>query len=164
MTLKRIMFLFLLLSVPLWLGFSNPVLAGDDLPKFVSIASNKVNMRTGPGQRYPIIWVYSRRGLPVEVINSFDTWRKIKDVQGDEGWVHQAMISHKRFGIIKEKPRQLFKDATVESAVVAELRPGVMPSIEQCSEHWCEVQVEGMNGWVEKAGLWGIYPDEIFED
>ena len=41
---------------------------GLPLPRFVSLRSEEVNMRTGPGVRYPVDWVYKRKNMPVEVI------------------------------------------------------------------------------------------------
>ncbi len=73
---------------------------GLPLPRFVSIAVAKANMRKGPGRRYPIDWVLVRRHLPVEVIEEFENWRKVRDRSGQAGWVHKAMISGKRSAII----------------------------------------------------------------
>jgi len=56
---------------------ANP--SGLPIPRFVSLRSNEVNLRTGPGLTYPIDWIYKRDGMPVEVIQEFDTWRKIRD-------------------------------------------------------------------------------------
>lgn len=61
---------------------------GLPLPRFVSLRSGEVNLRTGPGARYPVEWVLVYRHMPVEIIAEFDTWRKIRDWQGTVGWVH----------------------------------------------------------------------------
>ncbi|MEH6546060.1 MAG: SH3 domain-containing protein, partial [Sneathiella sp.] len=70
------------------------------LPRFVSLSSNKVNVRTGPGTRYPITWVFVRRGWPVEVIAEYELWRRIRDVDGSTGWVHKGLLSSRRTLII----------------------------------------------------------------
>ena len=60
-----------------------PAVAAEDeanapkVPRFVSLDAEKVNLRTGPGQRYPIDWVLTRRDMPVEVIAQFENWRRI---------------------------------------------------------------------------------------
>ncbi len=69
---------------------------GLPLPRYVSLRAEEVNMRTGPGVRYPVDWVYKRRNLPVEIIAEFGTWRKIRDVEGAQGWIHQSMLSNRR--------------------------------------------------------------------
>ena len=61
---------------------------GLPLPRFVSLAADRVNVRFGPGRQYPVNWMFARKGLPVEIVAEFDTWRKIRDYDGEEGWIH----------------------------------------------------------------------------
>jgi len=65
---------------------------GLPLPRFAALRADEVNMRSGPGTRYPIQWVYKRRDLPVEVEREFDVWRLVEDMDGTKGWVHQATL------------------------------------------------------------------------
>ena len=151
----------------IFIGTQTPVAKADSgdlpLPRFVSLASGTVNMRTGPGRRYPIVWVYQRRGMPLEVINQFDNWRKVRDVQGDEGWIHPAMLSGRRYAIIKNKSHFVYDKPLEEADVLAQLKPGVIVRLDSCGEGWCEVSVEGIDGWMPKAALWGVYQQETFE-
>ena len=73
------------------------------LPRYVSLASDQVYVRAGPGSRYPIQWEFRKKGLPVEIVLEFDTWRKIKDYEGQEGWVHQSLLSGRRTGLIRRR-------------------------------------------------------------
>ena len=66
------------------------------LPRFVSLRSDEVNLRLGPGAEYPVDWIYVRERLPVEIISEFGPWRKIRDNSGTVGWVHQSMVSGMR--------------------------------------------------------------------
>src|SRR5208282_5566810 len=70
--------------------------AADPVPRFASLASDKVYMREGPTYRHPILWVYRRKGLPVEVIGQYDVWRRVRDVDGTTGWIHGSMIAETR--------------------------------------------------------------------
>src|SRR5690606_32151677 len=72
--------------------------SGLKLPRFVSTRSNPINVRVGPGTKYDIAWNYLVSGVPVEIVQEFDTWRKIRDVDGDEGWVHQSLLVGTRAG------------------------------------------------------------------
>ncbi len=83
---------------------------GLPIPRFVSLRTNPINLRAGPGVRYPVDWVYVRRYLPVEVIDEFDTWRQIRDPAGAEGWVHQSMLSGKRTAVVTGSVRTLKRD------------------------------------------------------
>ena len=71
----------------------------------------RVNVRTGPGTRYPISWVYKREGMPVEVIEEYDIWRKIRDAEGTTGWVHKSMLDGKRSVLIKSKEPRVVRSS-----------------------------------------------------
>ncbi|MBR0559759.1 hypothetical protein KB213_06790 [Neokomagataea sp. TBRC 2177] len=73
---------------------------GLPLPRFAALRADKVYLRRGPGDRYPIDWVYHRRGLPVEIEREFDVWRLIEDSDGVKGWVHQATLFGSRTFVI----------------------------------------------------------------
>ena len=132
-------------------------------PYFVSLGASEVNLRTGPGVRYPIDWVYKRRALPVEVIGVFDHWRQIRDWQGTEGWVHQNMLSTRRTLIVTGEQRTLRREPRTEAPAVAKLAPGVLGEIRACSGAWCEVEIAGRTGWLQREAFWGVYPAETIE-
>jgi len=164
--------LTLLLSVVL-LGtaLSTPLLAqstkstGLPLPRFVSLRSDEVNMRTGPGVQYPVDWVYKRQFLPVEIIAEFGTWRKIRDWQGTQGWIHQSMLGGRRTLIVTGAERSLRKKARSNSKPIARLEPGVVGRLVKCPETmgWCRVEVGGFDGWLRRVDFWGVYRNETIE-
>ena len=80
---------------------------GKPVQRFVSLRSDVVNLRTGPGVRYPVDWVYKSKYLPVEIIAEFENWRKVRDVHGTQGWIHQSLLSSRRMFIITGKMRKL---------------------------------------------------------
>jgi len=152
-----IVFSFLMLVVPAKQGYALDESAynnsGLPIPRFVSLRSDKVFVRTGPAQRYPIKWVFKREGLPIEIVQEFDTWRKIRDLDGEEGWIHQSLLS----GII------LLCEPEVDARPVVALEPKVVAQLIQCVEAWCELKISGYEGWAERKMLWGIYEDEKFD-
>lgn len=77
---------------------------GLPLPRFAAMRADEVNMRSGPGQRYPIEWVYHRRDLPVKIEREFDVWRLVEDSDGQKGWVHQATLVGTRTFVIPGLP------------------------------------------------------------
>lgn len=130
------------------------------LPRFASIKSDEANIRTGPGKRYPIKWQITRKNVPVEIISEFEQWRKIRDISGDEGWVHQAILSGARFVVVQNKPQMLRRSDSVSSRIIAKLEPGVQARLKRCTEQWCEVEMQETEGWVLRSGLWGLYAHE----
>jgi SH3-like domain-containing protein len=135
--------------------------AGSELPRYVSLRSDKVNMRVGPGVRYPIAWVYLRKGLPVEVVAEFELWRKVRDREGGEGWVHQSLLSGKRSAIVKGGVQTLFWRAGGEVPVLR-AEAGVQGRLLACLKAHCRLRIAGIDGWIERNKIWGVYPSEEF--
>lgn len=133
---------------------------GLPLPRFATLRADEVNLRTGPGERYPIEWVFTRKGMPVEIVAEYDVWRKIRDWLGTEGWVHQRMIAANRAVIVRGDTRPLYGDADAKSPVVARAEPGVIARLLECQGPWCRVESQSIRGWLRRAEIWGVYPDE----
>lgn len=133
---------------------------GSPLPRFATLRADEVNLRTGPGERYPIEWVFTRKGMPVEIVAEYDVWRKIRDWQGTEGWVHQRMIAANRAVIVRGDTRPLYGDADAKSPVVARAEPGVIARLLECQGPWCRVESQNIRGWLRRSEIWGVYPDE----
>ena len=130
------------------------------IPRFVSLRSNEVNLRTGPGTIYPVEWVFVRRGLPVEVVAEFDVWRRIRDWQGTMGWVHQSMLDGRRTARITGADRELHSEPAEAGSIVVRLAPGVIGRLLECEATWCKIDAEGYRGWLKRDEFWGTYPDE----
>jgi len=135
------------------------------IPRFVSLRTDPINLRLGPGVRYPIAWVYKRRQLPVEITDEFDNWRRVRDHDGTEGWVHQSMLSGARTGIIEGEVSPVYKGSTTASAVIARVAPGVVVSVERCPEQieFCLIEAQGHKGWLRRGLFWGLYSGEIID-
>ncbi|MEX0921522.1 MAG: SH3 domain-containing protein [Rhodovibrionaceae bacterium] len=140
-----------------------PGQTGLPLPRFVSLRASEVNLRAGPGIRYPIQWVYQRRNMPVEVIEEFETWRRIRDWEGTDGWVHQSMIQGRRSILVTGQERLLLREPEGGSAPVAKLEAGVVGELLGCNGRWCEVAAGGFDGWLPREAFYGTYPDETLE-
>jgi SH3-like domain-containing protein len=134
------------------------------LPRFVSLRSDTVYVRAGPGMRFPVKWAYQRRGYPLQVVQEFDTWRKIKDAEGDEGWVHQSLLSGNRHVLVQgAEVITIYKKPDNQARPVAQIEPGVVAKLNECEDTWCEVSVSGYDGWLLKSSLWGVYEHEESE-
>ncbi len=131
----------------------------------MSLRAAVVNMRTGPGVRYPVDWVFRRRDYPVEVIAEFETWRKIRDWEGTEGWVHQSMLSGRRFALVAGTVRELRQEPNQDADVVARAEPGVIGELLRCGEGapWCRLQIAGHDGWLRRDEIWGVYREEVIK-
>ncbi len=170
------------LALALGVAFMTPLLAqtrqpnvgptGQPLPRFVSLKSDRVQVRQGPGMDHKILWVFNRVGLPVEVLEEHENWRQVRDQDGSVGWVAHALLSARRTGVIMAwatgekrasgaaKPVPLFDEDSTSARQLALLEPGVICGIRRCDGRWCQISVGDFRGYVEQAKLWGVYPGE----
>ena len=144
--------------------------SGLPLPRFVSLKAKKVNLRVGPGRDYAISLRFLKSGLPVEIIQEYDNWRRIRDADGAEGWVFHSLLSGERSAIaapwMKGKGGTVYVNMHADSretgAVVARLQPGVVVKLDECNGNWCHADADGTEGWLSQAEIWGAYPGEAF--
>jgi SH3-like domain-containing protein len=134
---------------------------GLPVPRFVSLGADRVNLRYGPGRDYPISWVLARKGLPVEIIAEFDTWRKVKLHDADEGWIHGSLLSSRRTVLITQTIRELRRTPGDAGRVVLRAEPGVIGELVDCASEWCRVDIAGRRGWLRRDTFWGVLPGEV---
>ncbi|WP_422364417.1 SH3 domain-containing protein [Pyruvatibacter mobilis] len=142
---------------------------GLPMPRFVSIKSSPVNVRGGPSTNHQVAWVFVRRGVPVEVTAEFENWRRIRDVDGDQGWVFHTLIDGERMVMVvgpdKAAPREgdlakLHFAPDGASDVVALVEPGVIGTLVNCGQGWCAVRMGPHEGFMRATSLYGIYERE----
>lgn len=141
---------------------------GLPIPRFVSLSKQITNVRAGPGQQYPIRWVYNRQGIPVEVILEYDHWRKIRDHEGSEGWVYKTLLSGHRTALVIGAEIVQAYDQNLEkyprkAKVALALEPLSLVSVNACDGTQCLIEVSGLSGWIERKSLWGVYESEKFD-
>jgi SH3-like domain-containing protein len=134
--------------------------AEEKLPRYESLRADLVNLRAGPGEQYPIEWIYQRKGWPVEVTAAFDVWRRVRDSDGTEGWVHEHMLTSRRSVVVTGAERTLRSEPQPAAAAVARLEPGVVARLLECKDAWCKLEAQGIKGWLPRHEVWGVFPDE----
>ena len=150
--------------------------SGLPLPRFATTRSTPINVRIGPGTKYGVAWVYVKSGTPVEIVQEFDTWRKVRDADGSEGWIHQNLLSGKRAGVVAPptgaEQAVLWANRAPDSGVRAYLGPGYRVDIAKCDGAWCEVSATytptngghaSISGYLPQRELWGVYANEEFD-
>ncbi|MEQ1715406.1 MAG: SH3 domain-containing protein [Hyphomicrobium sp.] len=146
--------------------------SGLPVPRFVSLKSDRVNLRNGPSTEYPTGWVFRRAGLPLEVIKEFDAWRQVRDAEGTTGWVLQTLLSGRRTALVlpweikrgQKSPQVAIHASDSDSAsIVVNVEAGVIANLHTCDGRWCRVTVEAYSGYVEQKKLWGVYEGEAIK-
>jgi SH3-like domain-containing protein len=135
---------------------------GLPLPRFASLGSNKVHMREGPSELNKISWQYQREGMPVEIIEEFGPWRKVRDIDNSEGWINGNLLSGQRHGVVVGSVRNFYTQPDTNAKVAWRAEPGVVGRLVMCEDAWCQINVEGKSGWVLREQIWGTYENENF--
>lgn len=135
------------------------------IPRFVSLKSDRVNVRKGPSTDQAIVWVFSRAGLPVEIIAESDNWRRVRDSEGADGWVFHSLLSARRTALVTpwskgDERVPLYNSDSTSSRAVAELQSGVLGNVLSCDGDWCNISVDDYSGYVQQDKLWGVYKGE----
>ena len=140
---------------------------GLTLPRYASLKTDRVNLREGPRKDYATKWVFQRAGLPVEITAESDTWRKVRDSEGAEGWVLHSLLSGRRTALVapgkKNDSFKIFTRASESADLAATLQSGVIGNIRTCDGAWCLIDGEGFKGYIKQSNLWGVYPGEKIE-
>jgi SH3-like domain-containing protein len=137
---------------------------GLPLPRYASLKTDRVNLREGPSKDHATTWVFQRAGLPVEITAEFETWLKVRDSEGTEGWVLHSLLSGRRTALVapgkKKENFKIFASASDRGDLAATLESGVIVNIRSCDGAWCYVDGDGFKGYIEQSNLWGVYPGD----
>jgi SH3-like domain-containing protein len=163
--IRQLVLILLVLGIPLTAAAQSEKESGkpETETRFASLRAEEVNVRAGPGVRYQVKWVFMRKLLPVMITAEFESWRKIKDSEGAEGWVHRAMLASKRSVLVTGETATLRRSASDTAPAVARLAPGMVAELEHCDAQWCNVTVQSYSGWLRRSGLWGLKNGEIID-
>ena len=152
---KRIFTILLLLLLATWSVCGQA--AGITM---VSVTGDKVNLRKGPSEQYPVIWELGK-GFPLKVIASQGNWLKVADFESDVGWIYKELVSKKPHLIVKanrnSKARINIRSGPgTRHKIVGKAEYGVVFETLQRRNSWVQVRHEsGLTGWIKRSLLWG---------
>ena len=136
---------------------------GLEIPRYISIKSDQANIRVGPSKNYPIVIKYIKKNFPLKVVDEYNEWRKVEDVQNNVGWIHKSLISGKRTGLIislKEKNVEVYN--SVYGNAIGKIGTQNIVFIEKCKINWCSITFNNYSGWINKKNIWGVKNKESF--
>lgn len=129
--------------------------------KFLSTKFDEVNLRKGPGLQHFIIAKFLKKGVPVEVIDSFDNWVKIKYLN-KVGWMSKTQLTKKKYGMLNIDEETIYFFPTIKSKKKAIVKKNVIFIVEKCRQSWCKIRIKKNTGWLKKNSIWGIDKNEKF--
>jgi len=133
------------------------------MPRFVSLKSSEGNVRRGPSLTHQIDWVFKHKHMPLEITAEFGHWRRVRDRDGQGGWMHYSLLSGVRTVIVERDMLTLFAKPDTKARENAHLEMGVIARLGPCGPKWCRITANGQRGWAKKETLWGVRADEIRE-
>ncbi len=138
-------------------GFSADAAAQDcsKVTYFAALRADEVNVRSGPGVKYPIAWVFIRERMPLAVIAEIEHWRRVCDWEGTSGWIHRTMLSRQRTVIVTAAETTLRREPSEAATTVAHVGTAVVGELDECVGGWCRINVQGYRGWAPRADIWG---------
>lgn len=166
MTRKRLIGTILALGLACFSVASGPAFAqtsdrigtvtNQPLPRFVSLKGEIGNVRRGPSVTHRIDWVFTRRGMPLQVVSEFGNWRQVRDRDGAGGWMHHILLSRARTVIVQEDLMPLRSSPEEEAPVRARAEAGVIARLGPCENGYCRIQSGRTRGWAPVTALWGL--------
>lgn len=163
---KRLIGTFLAFGLVLLGALGVPAQANDNtligsvtkqpLPRFVSLKGEEGNVRRGPSVTHRIDWVFTRRGMPLQVVSEFGNWRQVRDRDGAGGWMHHILLSRARTVIVQEDLMALRSSPEDDAPIRARAEAGVIARLGPCENGYCRIQSGRTRGWAPVAALWGL--------
>ena len=139
------------------------IVTGHDIPRFVSLKSNEINLRVGPSINYPINIKYIKKNLPIEIIDEFKLWRKVRDFEGNTGWIKKGLLKGDRYVLtsIKNNNTKVFNRPNGKEIGI--IKKNNILKLEICLENWCYISHQDINGWLSKDNIWGVYKKDLYQ-
>ncbi len=171
MARKRLIGTILAFGLALFSALSAPALANDNtrigsvtkqpLPRFVTLKGEEGNVRRGPSVTHRIDWVFTRRGMPLQVVSEFGNWRQVRDRDGAGGWMHHILLSRARSVIVQEDLMPLRSSPEEDAPIRARAEAGVIARLGPCENGYCRIQSGRTRGWASVTSLWGLTEAEV---
>jgi SH3-like domain-containing protein len=122
----------------------------------VSIAGEMVNMRSGPGDNYEVLWELGQ-GYPLSVLEEQENWLKVGDYEDDTGWVRKDQVADKPYMVVKRRMVNIRSGPGDNFPVVRQAQQGVVFRTLGKKDDWVKVkhEEEDVTGWVLRTLLWG---------
>lgn len=121
----------------------------------LAVSVDKANIRSGPGNNHEILWSVGKY-YPLDTLKKSGNWYKIRDFEGDEGWIFHSLIKKIPAVIVKAPLVNVRSGPETSSRVLFQAEKGV--SFERLGKkgNWFKVRhADGEVGWIHESLVWG---------
>lgn len=123
---------------------------------FVSLRSDEVNLRTGPGSEYPIKYTYQLKDMPLKVLGEYENWYQVIDKDNDKGWLNKNLTTKRRTLIVINGTQIIYKKDDINSNPIFRIEKNVILKYEKCNSEWCKIEINDKTGWIQANNVWGM--------
>ncbi|OHE76742.1 MAG: hypothetical protein A2107_06410 [Verrucomicrobia bacterium GWF2_62_7] len=142
-----------LISILFLLAF--PASAAAPAAEMRSVAAAQVNVRSGPGGGYDVVW-RAVKFYPLEVLDREGAWVRVGDYENEEGWVHGALLSEAPSLVVISRRANVRSGPGPDHEVVWEVEKEFPMKVLDASGSWYHVtDDDGLEGWIHKSVTWG---------
>jgi SH3-like domain-containing protein len=122
----------------------------------VSVKGSTLNMREGPGTNKAVLWEL-KRGYPLLITERKGRWIKVRDFEGDTGWVARSLTGNTPHHVVKSKVAHIRSGPGTQHRIVGKAEYGELLRTREKRAGWVRVDREqGVGGWIAKKLLWGF--------
>ncbi|WP_153305952.1 SH3 domain-containing protein [Desulfogranum mediterraneum] len=131
------------------------------LAAMVAIKGDDINMRSGPGTKYKVLWKLDS-GFPLKILKKKGSWYRVQDFEGTIGWVHRNVTTRKGHMIVdvnkkSQKRVNVRSGPGTNNRIVAKAYYGVVFRTLKQKSGWVQVEHEkGVRGWIKRSLVWGF--------
>ena len=122
----------------------------------VSVKGSTLNMREGPNTNRAVLWEL-KRGYPLLITERKGSWIKVRDFEGDTGWVARSLTGKVPHHVVKSRIANIRSGPGTQHRIVGKAEYGELLRTREKRADWVRVDREqGVGGWIAKKLLWGF--------
>ncbi|CAN5901063.1 hypothetical protein BH11PSE12_BH11PSE12_09020 [soil metagenome] len=124
--------------------------------EFKSIGASPVILYDAPSAKGGKLYV-APRGMPVELILTYGSWSKVRDMAGDLSWVESKDLVARRNLVVRVANAKVRASADESSALVFSAQNVLLEMAEPVSGGWVKVKHrDGQLGYLKVSEVWGM--------
>ncbi|MEW5733219.1 MAG: SH3 domain-containing protein [Thermodesulfobacteriota bacterium] len=120
----------------------------------MAVNVHEANVRAEPGTDKPTLWKLEKY-YPVLVTEKKDGWVRVRDFEGDEGWIYAKLLK-KMATVVVSVDRAVIRSGPGKTyRIVIRAERGVPFLVLKRQGHWIQVRHEaGHKGWIHDTLVW----------
>ena len=120
---------------------------------YVSVASDGVNLRSGPDTKYSVLYELPS-GYPLKVLTKQGQWLKVSDFENDQGWIYTPLVSDTPFCIVTVKEGNVRSGPGMNNDKIGSVTREVILRIIKKEGDWILVEHPKLKGWIHRKLVW----------